>query len=423
MRMVWRLEGLFACLILLCVGCIRDSSPDSASPDLASPTPSQDAEDASTDSPADSPTPQQLKAIKTIEEAGGAISYGEDSLPVTIDLASDRVFANEPAVRSVLQFPELRCLRLAVSNVTPECLAELSSLGQLTELFLQDAPIGDGELAALAAGMPLERLTLRRLNNVSDEGIGALVAECDLKVLALIEMNQVSGQSLGHLRRLGRLRSLDLRNCGGMAEEDFGKLLELKELRELKLAGPAITDAVLGAVLKLPALSALTIEDAEVTSDGLKQLTADPELAGRLRSLSIARCFNVMDESLEMLAELPVLESLALRDVMVGGAFINSLVESTEQPLALKMLVMNDTFLGDEALAELPKLAPSLERLDLRRNTGVTDASVPSIRQLRRLKQVYLEGTGISEAEAEQLMADVASGRLQSQESKGTTDE
>ena len=347
-------------------------------------------------------TEPQERAIETIFAAGGAVDRPTGGYPTLIDLASERVFADDEVVRAVLEFPGLKKLRLAVSTVSPETLGGLRSLTELDELLLQDAPVADDDLAALLGSMPaLNRLTLRRLNEVTDTAIDSVAGCAELEVLALIEMNQISGASLDRLRDIERLRSLDLRNCGQLAAGDYEKLTLLEGLTELKIGGPAVDDDVLGIVARLPLVSSLSIEDAEVSADGLRRLADEAGLASRLRSLSFARCFGVTDESLGILDRFPKLETLVLRDIMLTGSFWSVLGESDEQLPSLKTLVVTNAFLTDEAVALLPQLAPNLTRLDLRGNFAVTDALLGVLEQLPKLTEARLEETGVSETEGD----------------------
>ena len=126
------------------------------------------------------PDDQQQQAIQAIIAAGGSVDCDADGWPTLIDLASERASANEEIVRLLLQFPKLSRLRLAVNTVSPETLSELKTLAEMEELLLQDATIDDQQITTILSSMPaLERLTLRRLSNVTDRGLAA-IAENDL---------------------------------------------------------------------------------------------------------------------------------------------------------------------------------------------------------------------------------------------------
>ena len=199
-------------------------------------------------------TERQRRAFDSIVSAGGGIDQDADGRAVGIDLASDRVLADEATVRAVLEFPHLKRLHLAVSKVSQKTLAGLASLRELEELLLQDAPLDDAALAKLLLAAPdLQRLTLRRLNQVTDAGLSALPECKELEVVALIEMSGITGAALDALRRVERMRSLDVRNCGQLTTADFAQLASLPALAELKVGGPAVNDQVLGILAKHPA--------------------------------------------------------------------------------------------------------------------------------------------------------------------------
>ncbi len=347
------------------------------------------------------PGDRQRQAILAIIAAGGSVQCDADGWPTLIDLASDRASANDEIVRSLLLFPGLTRLRLAVNSVSPQTLSELKTFGAMKELLLQDAALEDEQLIALLRSMPtLQRLTLRRLSRVTDRGLAA-ISECSqLEVLALIEMNQISGATLAELAHVRNLRSLDLRNCGQLTLADFEQLASLADLSEVKLGGPAVTDDVLKIVAKLPALTSLTIEDAQISGQGLQQLAQAPGVASRLRSLTIARCFGVTDDTLQVLGSLSSLETLSLRDIMLTGSFLNSLGASLDDTLPWQTLIVTDAFLTDEAITPLPRIAPALRRLDLRGNQGVTDQSLEIFRQLPELADLQLQDTGVSDPAA-----------------------
>jgi hypothetical protein len=342
-------------------------------------------------------TDEQRLAIAVVEQAGGSIAFDADGIPDRIDLAGDRVFADERAARAVLEFPDLRALRLATSSVTADTLAQLATLGQLRELLLQDAAIEDQQLVAVLESLrQLRHLTLRRLSRVTDAGLEVLARCPDLESVALIEMNQMSRASFETLRQVARLRALDLRNCGSLTADDFVGLLSLEGLAEVKLGGPVITDQVLSTIARHRTIRSLVIEDAQITGAWADRLRESADFAQRLRSLSFARCYGVDDRSLLSLPAFPQLETLALRNIMVTGSFLTQLVEAGKAPMPWEHLIVTDAFLTDPSLAALPQLAPALTRLDVRGNLGVTDASVNVLRQLSGLKQVNWEQTGIT---------------------------
>ncbi len=381
-------------MLVLASSCRRAATPSSES------VPKDRVSVKQTDQPkAKSPSAlrqlsdQQRQALDAISAVGGNVARAASGCPTAIDLASDRVFANETLVRAVLAFPHLKTLRLAVTTVSLPTLRRLQSLTELRTLFLQDGPFTDDDLGRLLRAMPeLRHLGLRRVNGVSDAVI-KLAAKCSkLEVLDLIEMPQITGKCLSQLKTISKLRALDLRNCGQLVSGDFAKLTALEQLQDLKIGGPAVDDDALRAILPLRHLVSLTVEDAGITGDALHSMAEDAKFATRLRSLAFARCFGVTDESLSVLPKFTNLRSFALREIMVTGEFLALLSQAGQQLPHLKSLTITGAFLTDDKLTLLPRIAPNLERLDLRGNAGITGTARAILKQIPTLKQVQLDG-------------------------------
>ncbi|MHB8862907.1 MAG: leucine-rich repeat domain-containing protein [Pirellulaceae bacterium] len=342
-------------------------------------------------------TERQAQAFHRIVAAGGSMERADNGAPVALDLASERVFADDALIRDALEFPHLKQLRLAVSKAAPESVAELSRLSELEDLFLQDAPLNDSALATLLRALPqLRRLTLRRLSQVTDRALESLPDCKRLDAVALIEMSGITGRTLQTLQQVPQLRLLDVRNCGQLTTSDFSFLSALRSLEELKLGGPAINDEVLVLVAQHPLLSALSLDDAQVSSACLQRLADSHDMANRLKSISFTRCFGVTDESLHPLRAFANLDSLALRDIMLTGTFLQFVHDAADEPLPLKSLRITDAFLTDEALTPLPAMFSALTRIDLSGNQGLTDATLDILKQIRTLKEVRLERTAVT---------------------------
>jgi hypothetical protein len=341
---------------------------------------------------------KEAQAVKSIVAAGGSFQRNDAGLVHAIDLASERVFADDAVLRAVYEFPHLTRLRLAVSKAAPETLAQLATLTELEELFLQDVALDDAALQALLSALPnLRRLGLRRLSRVTDAGLEALARVPKLEVVALIEMSGVTGVTVRTLQGVPRLRFLDIRNCGQLTTPDFGLLTGLSQLEELKLGGPAVSDEVLAIVLTHPSVTALGVEDAQITAAGLQRLAATTAIAQRLKSLSLVRCLGITDDSLTVLRQFPQLESLALREIMLNGSFLQTVYDSGNDLLPIQDLTITDAFLTDESLTPLPGMFRELRRLDLSGNRGVTNASLAILRQIRSLEEARLDRTAVTE--------------------------
>jgi hypothetical protein len=394
-------DHLRVLVVLLCAatlsGCREKVASGPSSKREPAKKPSVDLVDVSPPVEPVSLTPRQEQVLDKILAVGGRIERAEDGMPIGLDLASERVFADDELIRGTLEFPHLKRLRVAVSKASPEALAELAKLPELEELFLQDAPLDDSALTALLRSFPdLQRLALRRLSQVTDAGLESLPSFQKLDVVALIEMSGITGSTLQKLQQVPRLRLLDVRNCGQLTTADFAQLSAIASLQELKLGGPAINDEVLVLVAKHPALSAISLDDAQVSPACLQRLAESRDLASRLQSVSFTRCFGLKDESLQVLSEFPKLESLALREIMLTGSFLQIVNDSANTPLPLKSLAITDAFLTDEALTPLPGLFSALKRLDLSGNQGITDATLVVLKQIRTLEEVRLDRTAVT---------------------------
>jgi Leucine-rich repeat (LRR) protein len=337
----------------------------------------------------------ELQAV--VEAASGQIIFDESEKLAGVDLASDRVSADNETVGSVLKFTFLKTLRLACNGVSNDRIVAIKNFDQLEELYLQDATISDADLCEMLSGLPhLKRLTLRRLNSVSDEGIKSISSMPDLEVLALIEMN-VTGTGIQQAAAIPRLRSLDLRNCGSLTADELADLPSFESLGELKLGGPTIDDAVMNILIEMPALKSISIEDAQITEAGIQALTSDVDLAARMRSLTFARTYGFGDETLTSIGSMQSLETLVLKDCYVTGSFLEALSEAVDgKPLPLKTLVLIGAFPDEQAMAALPAFAPTLVRLDLTRS-AIMASSMAQIGQLTELSSLTLSECGLND--------------------------
>ena len=149
------MSDLLRVLVVLLLRCrsqwaaARRSSRSPASKREPAKKPGVDLVDLSPPVEPVSLTQRQEQVLDKILAAGGSIERAEDGMPIGVDLASERVFADDELIRGTLEFPHLKRLRVAVSKASPETLAELAKLPELEELFLQDAPLDDSALTAL----------------------------------------------------------------------------------------------------------------------------------------------------------------------------------------------------------------------------------------------------------------------------------
>ena len=140
---------------------------------------------------------------------------------------------------------------------------------------------------------------------------------------------------------------------------------------------------------------------ADVVSK-IKELKGDLQIAPALPGQPIVglRIFDIdiSDESLlALLTEMPNLESLNLRHLLVGNAF----TEGLEKYRELREIHLQDTRIGDDALLHIAKL-PKLEELDLQ-ETRVSDGGLALLKQSQNLRQLQLNHTRATPAGVDDL--------------------
>ena len=134
---------------------------------------------------------------------------------------------------------ELTTLKLRGTFLDAACLRLLSSFPKLASLTIEDAPLGDDDLAGLSA-LPLEDLTLERCFNITDDGLRHFQSLPALRTLALRDI-AILGPGLAHLAQLPELRTLRLRQTG-IRDESLPLLEKLPHLERLDLVQALITD-------------------------------------------------------------------------------------------------------------------------------------------------------------------------------------
>lgn len=389
----------FSFFILLCVGictgCVdRQASTEARNALVKDVVPE---ESALTTAPTRLSAEETERIIHTVTSAGGVVIRNSSGVIRGIDVARQRTPIDEETARAILQLPQLSVLRLAINSISPATLRQFALQPQLSELLLRDVPLNDSRLAEVLSRLPaLERLTLHRAHGITDESLAAVAELDNLQVLALIDA-PITGTGLQRLKRRTSLRSLDLRDCTGLQAEDYRVLRDIDSLTGLKLGGPNIDDATIDVVLEIPRLNSLAIEDAPVSAAAIQRLSSGPELAERIRSLVLTRCYGVTDEALSVLVELPNLGTLSIRECPVSGAFLMSLAEVPSERLPpLKTLVIRQAFLSEQAVAVLPQLAANLKWLDLS-GTTLSTSSMEAIAKISQLQTLRLAGCSLDD--------------------------
>ncbi len=335
--------------------------------------------------------------VEAIESSGGGVERNEQGNVIAVDLSKGReVFENDMLLRA-LTFPELRTLRIGFCAVSPDLIHRIAALRHLEELYFRETPIDDAGLEAILTSIPrLKRLTLRRIPAITDAGIAPLAAAKELKALSCISLS-LTGRSLDVLSTSKTLSSLDIRLCGDIAREDYEKLAGIARLTELKIGGGTIDDSVLETVGRLPNLTSLLVEDAQITPEGLLSLLHRQDFADRLRWFGLSRIRAIDDRALEGLRRCPRLRTVAMKEMPVSGDFLDRLVGDDGTPMPLETLSLNQTELIETAFPKIARFV-TLKRLDLAGVLVNAEAlkSLAGLPQLRSLNLASSYQTDVS---------------------------
>jgi Leucine-rich repeat (LRR) protein len=206
----------------------------------------------------------------------------------------------------------------------------------------------------------LESLSL----SATDEGLTEIARRTRLKTLGLRNAT-VTAAGLKKLATLDRLEVLDLWRVP-VNDEALKALPAWKNLTHLELSdtdGVSISDAGLAELVKYPQLSWLKLDSVKINGTGFKAL------AGlNLNFLNVQFC-HISDEGVKEIAGIRT----------------------------LKVLSLNDTTITDAGVKHLAALS-DLEYLDLGNNLfGITDACLPDLVSLKKLKDLSLLSARITD--------------------------
>ncbi|MDR0705507.1 MAG: hypothetical protein LBF88_11040 [Planctomycetaceae bacterium] len=317
--------------------------------------------------------------VRQIEMSSGEVGRAENGTIISADLAKGRASVSDETLRTSLKLPGLKKLRAAGGTITSETLQLIGKQTGLEELYLQDTPIRDADLAVILPGLSkLRRLTLRGCNNVTDDGAEIIVSLSKVRSLALIKMN-LTRQGLEKIVESDTIAALDLRQCSLLTPEDYSLLLKTSQLTDLKIAGFSVDDSVLETASQLPELTGLTVEDAMISAEGFAKMTASPTITEKLASLVLARNTLLLDTGLEPLKNIHRLKRLSINGMMITGEFLRLLA------------------------AEESK-RPKLETLSLEKSL-LTPEGADALKHFRELKSLNLAGTVLSQELAEIIAA------------------
>uniref|UniRef100_A0A8W4FAE2 F-box/LRR-repeat protein 15-like leucin rich repeat domain-containing protein n=1 Tax=Sus scrofa TaxID=9823 RepID=A0A8W4FAE2_PIG len=372
----------------------------------------------------------------------------QDSSPSQLSFCNLLRFVKERAAR-------LHALDLSGTGLPPEAL---QALGQVARLRLQElslhscrdlsteavaalccqqpgltsldlsgcSELADGAILAVSRGLRhLQRLSLRKLQRLTDAGCSALGGLRELQSLDLAECCLLRGRALA--QALGSVRgappplaSLSLAHCSSLKDASVLSLIPVlgPSLRVLDLSScVALTNQTMQAICTyLTQLSVLRLawckelqdwgllglqEPSEETSQGpqlehqassLKDPSPQPQgpsllMLQALRELDLTACSKLTDASLTKVLQFPQLRRLSLS--LLPALTDKGLVAVARGCPSLERLALSHcSLLSDEGWAQAAGSWPRLQHLNLSSCSQLTARTLDSIGQACRQLQM-----------------------------------
>ncbi|CAN5914340.1 hypothetical protein BH11VER1_BH11VER1_25920 [soil metagenome] len=361
------------------------------------------------------------------------------SISITSLTVTDAAFAFLPST------PDIEYIVMNQVPVTDAVLAHLTPLQKLTEFHIQSSPQFTGAGLEKLASLPVlktvwfsgsgfsnagakamagaKNLEYFQLEGtpVTDEGIAGLGALTKLQTISLNRCQNVHGTTLAAWGNTASLRDLGLGACPLSADvlSVIGRFTHLTRLWLDDLA--ALNDETLSTLAPLTKLSSLSLIRTRITGTSFAELRGCTEL----QSLIINGETPITAEGLAVIAStFPKLEDLRLG----GGARLSAGdFRSLAGLKALKYLEAPVPILNDADLAEIAKIASLgnlsipdtaitakgiaalkplklLTSLNVSNCKNIDDTAIPALKDLKWLKEIYINKAAITEEGAATLM-------------------
>jgi internalin A len=316
--------------------------------------------------------------------------------------------------------------------------------GFITELSVAGTSIGDAEVRAIGSLKRLQNLDLND-TQVSAKGLASL-NELALLGIGLENCPNVTDAAIIEVAKFSELERIAISNTG-VTDQGFHQLRNCHQLRVIWLSNTHVSDSGLKAVEKLSQLRELYLDGTSITSKGLEHLS---ELS-QLRSLSLDGTqvgdeglvyleplqsmmfltlpMGITDVGIEHLRGLRLVQELSIKNHAISNNGLYHLAELTglrsldltitdmradaeakidEQGLALlrkcgnlEVLSLIGTSVDDKAVEQIVHF-PKIKRLFIGKSV-VSDAAIPSLRQLKNLVFLDLVETQVTTEGAQQL--------------------
>jgi hypothetical protein len=329
--------------------------------------------------------------------------------------------------------PNLRKFKMTwQSGITDQGVSNLRFCDRLEEVDLMGSPTGDGAIEALQGKAKLRRFSTGRL--VTDAGISMmhnfpLLKTADGQGVRLLIDGPFTNAGLAALKGLNGMFELDLFwHVDRITTDGFAHLIDLPNLMALGCDGALSDNVALRHIAAMPSLKRLRIQESVADDDGFVALAKSQTIEGiwgrvcqnlgtrgfvafskmpSLRNLGIG-CKNVDDAALATLPEFPALRELTPIDFQEAGFRHIGRCRNLERltcmycretgdaatehikQLAIKYYYAGLTQITDRSLEILGGME-SLEQVDFYECQKITDAGLPFLARLPRLREVHLD--------------------------------
>ena len=329
-------------------------------------------------------------------------NFGGGNKATDVDLA---VFRNLPDVTTI----ELN----NNPRVTDNGLKHLAGLNKLRVLYLYRANVKGPGIRHLPRNLEILMLTHSPL---TDEGLASMQNMPRLSALR-VGFTDVTDTGLSNLSALSALENLELRNTG-VTDAGLEHFRTLKNLRVLSLEHTKVTGAGVARLQKAlpncrisppPEWLDAKPQELELWADDYKP--SAEELLAKINELGSSaqvkidktrpgqpvvsfRLFDSLlsdDVLIRLLAQMPELEELNLRRVLVGDRMAKELPRLSK----LRFLSLNNSRITDDGLPDVARIG-SLRELSLS-NTGISDAGLMHLAGLANLAQLTVQECDISD--------------------------
>ncbi|MEX2120738.1 MAG: hypothetical protein WD847_14195 [Pirellulales bacterium] len=341
---------------------------------------------------------KQARAVKEITKLGGVLrfDYELDSAGQTKKNAKPaaptwlRKAVGEDYFRSVVTVDFAWGGGRGQSKAADRDLVVFEKLPGVTTLELGRNPgITDVGLIHLAGLKKLRVLYLYR-TGVTGPGLKHLGALSNLESLSL-DHSLVRDEGLAHLRNLAKLRWLQLSNTK-ITDNGLMHLSAIRSLENLGLSNTDVTDAGLEYLRQLHGLKDLSLHGTNVTGKGVADLKkAIPNCTIRPSSDELEAV--PIDVALWPIDYKPTQAEVIEKIKHLGGTMDQDM-KRPQQPIV--SLTIMDNNMSDESLLRLLEEMPELERLNLRR-VLVGDRLVSELPRFSKLHFLSLDYSRVTD--------------------------